>query len=262
MNVDEKLFMISMPRTGSTWAVNVMHNIPGFMPNGKRHKMNTHFSRLSVPQLSFFRDPTQWYISMYYYYKERKAGDIYACINSPLRIKYIYSRENSPVWQGSKLFVLSQIFASINGPMHPEMSFKNFMEEINSKRTMALLGYGMLREKKGLTLYQAMFFDAVSRNKEIICSQSLLEEVYSLTASERLILIELNSKSFTKKFFTCMNMLGFAEDDLEKAKAKANLANRNSNDSTKYSKDLKIFSSSTFSEADYNFYSKLKKLSF
>ena len=59
-----------------------------------------------------------------------------------------------------------------------------------------------------------------------------------------------------------MSMLGFAEDDLEKAKAKANLANRNSNESIEYLKDLKFFSSGTFSEADYNFYSELKKLSF
>lgn len=249
-----------MPRTGSTWSENVVYKIPGFVHFEKRHKMNMRFSRLSVPHLSFFRDPTHWYLSMYYYYQKRRSGDIYACLNSPLRIKNIYARESSRVWQGSKLFVLSQIFATIYGPMQPDMSLSKFIKEINSKKTMALLGYGKLKEKEDLTIYQAMFFDAISRNKKVICFKSLMEEVYSLLTSEKLVLIELNSKTFSNKFFLCMETLGFTKADLAKAQAKATSVNRNSNNDVEYSNDLENLSPRTFPEVDYTFYSELKKL--
>ena len=79
--------MISMPRTGSTWSENIINELPGFVHFEKRHKMNRHFSQLNLPHLSFFRDPSHWYLSMYYYYQKRKSGDIYACLNAPLRVK-------------------------------------------------------------------------------------------------------------------------------------------------------------------------------
>ena len=92
--------------------------------------------------------------------------------------------------------------------MQPHMSLQKFIKEVNSKKIMTLLGYGMLKEKEGLTMYQAKFFDAISRNKKNICIKSLIEEVYALTDKKRLILIELNSNTFSNKFFSCMETLG------------------------------------------------------
>ena len=84
MIVNEKFFMISMPRTGSIWSENVVYKIPGFVHFEKRHKMNMRFYRLSAPHLSFFRDPAHWYLSMYYYYQKKRSGDIYAFLNAHL----------------------------------------------------------------------------------------------------------------------------------------------------------------------------------
>ena len=120
----------------------------------------------------------------------------------------------------------------------------------------------MLKEKEGLTMYQAMFFDAISRNKKNICIKSLIEEVYALTDKKRLILIELNSNTFSNKFFSCMETFGFTKAELEKAREKEKLVNRNSNKDVKYSEDLDNLHPNTFREEDYNFYSELKKLSY
>ena len=73
---------------------------------------------------------------------------------------------------------------------------------------MTLLGYGMLK-KEGLTIYQAMFLMPFLEIKKYRI-KSLIEEVYALTDKEKLILIELNSNTFSNKFFSCMKPLAKA----------------------------------------------------
>ena len=107
-----------------------------------------------------------------------------------------------------------------------------------------------------------MFFDAISRNKKNIYIKSLMEEVYSLLDNEKLILLELNSNTFSNRFFSCMETLGFTKADLEKAREKEKSFNRNSNKDVEYSEDFNNLDPNTFCEEDYNFYSELKKLSF
>ena len=123
MLLNKKFFIISMPRTGNTWAEILLSRLSGFSHFETRHKLSSKFSNLNIPQLSFFRDPHQWYLSMFRYYQSRKSGDIYSCLNHPLRFKNIFWRENISHWQGSKLLMLRELLISLSGNINPKMEF-------------------------------------------------------------------------------------------------------------------------------------------
>jgi len=246
-----------MPRTGNTWTELLLSQLSGFIHLEKRHKLNNKYSELKIPQISFFRNPADWYLSMYNYYQERRSGDIYACLNDFFRFKNVFWRETRPAWQGRKILICLELLKSLSSSMRLEMSFQSFVEGVNSKHAMTLMGYGGIYKKYGFTLYQAMFFDAVCRNDNVSLKNLKSDELFFLIKNEKLKLIDLDTSYFEDSLFSALQSLGFNAHELHNIRKSGITINRNA---TKNCIEEIRPGKINFPQTDIVLYSLLRKL--
>lgn len=233
---NKKFAVISMPRTANTYLETWLRQLNGHLAFEIAH-CRAIVEPIHQPVLSNFRDPADWYRSVYLYTTQRQRGDEWYQGLSRKRLFYANRKKHDFSVKKDHAQKQAALVSSYFNPNWPAKScdLRSFISWANSSHALKLFGYEKLCKHFNAGLFSARFFAAVFPKKSIKEIGLELDCLERMVSSKELFLFDIGDTEFDANVLNVLRILGFSNGEisnLERSKSAPSI-NKNQTVSTK-----------------------------